>query len=132
MLVTSNFSFFHSVFYPFEELSAIFIKNEIVNIHCFYQICYKDLRSWVYFIKSFMLLHNSLTHFYTMTPFDMSGKDAFSKNCGKRRKCWLPAFSPFPTMFCTRSKTEIIIYVALFCHLQMLSRSNFYRREWVK
>ena len=21
------------------------------------------------------------------------------KQCGKRRKCWLPAFSPFPTMF---------------------------------
>ena len=23
------------------------------------------------------------------------------KHCGKRRKCWLPAFSPFPTMFST-------------------------------
>ena len=21
------------------------------------------------------------------------------KHCAKRRKCWLPAFSPFPTMF---------------------------------
>ena len=21
------------------------------------------------------------------------------ENCGKRRKCWLPAFSPFPTVF---------------------------------
>ena len=21
------------------------------------------------------------------------------KHCGKRRKCWLPAFSPFTTMF---------------------------------
>ena len=21
------------------------------------------------------------------------------KHCGKSRKCWLPAFSPFPTMF---------------------------------
>ena len=29
-------------------------------------------------------------------------KDFFWKGrnqCGKRRKCWLPAFSPFPTMF---------------------------------
>ena len=25
----------------------------------------------------------------------------FSKHCGKRRKCWLRAFSPFPTMFST-------------------------------
>ena len=23
----------------------------------------------------------------------------FGKHCGKRRKCWLPAFSPFPTVF---------------------------------
>ena len=30
LLVTSNFSFSHSVFYPFGELSAIFIKSEIV------------------------------------------------------------------------------------------------------
>ena len=24
------------------------------------------------------------------------------KHCGKRRKCWLPAFSPFPTIFFKR------------------------------
>ena len=30
LLVTSNFSFSHSVFYPFGELSAMFIKFEIV------------------------------------------------------------------------------------------------------
>ena len=30
LLVTSNFSFSHSVFYPFGELSAIFIKIKIV------------------------------------------------------------------------------------------------------
>ena len=30
LLVTSNFSFSHSVFYPFEELSCIFIKFGIV------------------------------------------------------------------------------------------------------
>ena len=30
LLVTSNFSFSHSVFYPFEELPFIFIKFEIV------------------------------------------------------------------------------------------------------
>ena len=26
-------------------------------------------------------------------------RDCLRKHCGKRRKCWLPAFSPFPTMF---------------------------------
>ena len=30
LLVTNNFSFSNSVFYPFEELSAIFVKFEIV------------------------------------------------------------------------------------------------------
>ena len=30
LLVTSNFSFSHSVFYMFGELSAIFVKFEIV------------------------------------------------------------------------------------------------------
>ena len=30
LLTTSNFSFSYSVFYPFEELSAMFIKFEIV------------------------------------------------------------------------------------------------------
>ena len=25
--------------------------------------------------------------------------DKGRKHCGKRRKCWLPAFSPFSTMF---------------------------------
>ena len=32
LLITSNFSFSHSVFYPFEELSAIFIKFK--NVVC--------------------------------------------------------------------------------------------------
>ena len=30
LLITSNFSFSHSVFYPFWELFAIFIKFEII------------------------------------------------------------------------------------------------------
>ena len=30
LLVTSNFSFFHNIFYPFGEFSTIFIKCEIV------------------------------------------------------------------------------------------------------
>ena len=31
-----------------------------------------------------------------MTQFVL---DRVKKHCGKRRKCWLPAFSPVPTMF---------------------------------
>ena len=29
-----------------------------------------------------------LAYSHTITPFDVSGKEAFSKHCGKRRKCW--------------------------------------------
>ena len=35
LLVMSNFSFSHSVFYPFEELSTIFIKLKIVVCRLF-------------------------------------------------------------------------------------------------
>ena len=31
------------------------------------------------------------------------------EHCGKRRKCWLPAFSPFPTMFSTLPRTNFNI-----------------------
>ena len=35
LLVMSNFSFSHNVFYPFRELSSIFIKFEIVVCNLF-------------------------------------------------------------------------------------------------
>ena len=35
LLVTSNFSFTHSVFYPFRELLAIFIKFKIIVCRLF-------------------------------------------------------------------------------------------------
>ena len=62
-----------------------------------------------------------------MTTFDVSGKQAFSKHCGKRRKCWKPAFSPFPTMFSALSKTKIIIYVTF-----ILSSANAFNLDKVK
>ena len=31
------------------------------------------------------------------------------KHCGKRRKCWLPAFSPFPAMFSKDFLFKVII-----------------------
>ena len=37
--------------------------------------------------------------------------EGFRKHCGKRRKCWKPAFSPFPTIFSTLSERKIIISV---------------------
>ena len=42
-----------------------------------------------------------LTRYHTILTFNDHEKESFWKHCGKRRKCWKPAFSPFPTMFST-------------------------------
>ena len=62
-----------------------------------------------------------------MTPFDVFVKEAFQNIVGKRRKCWLPAFSPFPTMFSYLLKTEIKIYVTF-----ILSSRNAFNWDKVK
>ena len=50
-----------------------------------------------------------LTLYHTIPTFDNPKEGGFGKHCGKRRKCWFPAFSPFPTVFSTLSKGEIRI-----------------------
>ena len=57
------------------------------------------------------LCGKALTLYHTISTLNDPEKEAFWKHCGKRRKCWLPAFSPLPTMFSTLSKTEMIILV---------------------
>ena len=68
-----------------------------------------------------------LTHSHIMTLFDAYGKEAFRKHCGKRRNCSLRAISPFPTMFSTLSKTEIIIFVTF-----NFSSANAFTLVWSK
>ena len=51
------------------------------------------------------------THYLTVHTFVDPKKEAVRKHCGKKRKCWCPAFSPFPTMFFSLPKTEIIIMI---------------------
>ena len=51
----------------------------------------------------------SLTLYHTIPTINDPLKEAFWKQCGKRRKCWWPAFSPFPTMFSTLLKTKFNI-----------------------
>ena len=54
------------------------------------------------------------------------GKKPFQNIVGKG-EIWQPAFSPFPTMFSTLSKTEIIIYVTF-----ILSSANAFNLVKVK
>ena len=48
-------------------------------------------------------------------------KKAFENILGKGEKCWLPAFSPFPTMFSTCPKTNYNFLVTFFFFLAHLS-----------
>ena len=43
---------------------------------------------WGWLTSDFFYMHVHLTHFHTMTPFDAPGKEAFWKQCGKKRNCW--------------------------------------------
>ena len=71
LLVTNNFSFSHSIFYPFRELSTIFINFKIVICKLF----------------QFGEVQNLLVG---------KGLRKDRKHYWKRRKCWLPAFLFFP------------------------------------
>ena len=66
LLVMSNFFFSHSVFYPFGELSTIFIKFEAV-------ICKLSRFGSIYNLS----FGKGLTHSHTMTPFDAPWKQGF-------------------------------------------------------
>ena len=56
-----------------------------------------------------MFIKGSLTLYHTIPTFNNPKEEAFGKHCGKRRKCWKPAFSPFPTVFSTLEQSKIII-----------------------
>ena len=67
----------------------------------------------------------SLTLNHTIPTLNELSKEAFWKHCCKTRKCWLLAFSLFPTMISTLSKTANIIlstavYQHYICCLKML------------
>ena len=74
----------------------------------------------------FDLLH-MFAFYHTIPTFNNPEKETFCKHCGKRRKCWLPAFSPFPTMFYTLSQTFFAISAAfelLSANALNLDKSN--------
>ena len=61
-----------------------------------------------------------------MTPFDGSGKEDL-KTLREREKLLVQAISPFPTMFSTLSKTEIISFITF----NLLS-ANAFNLDWSK
>ena len=63
-----------------------------------------------------------LCSLHTISRFNgLEGKD-FWKQCGNRR-CWLPAFSPHPTMFSNLSKANSVIWVISVSNLSIVNPS---------
>ena len=57
------------------------------------------------------IMKNGLLNLYHTIPiFNDPKEKGFGKPCGKRRKCWQPAFSLFPTGFSILAKREIVIF----------------------
>ena len=62
-----------------------------------------------------------LTHYHTMTLFDASGKEAFSKHCGKGENAGNQHFLLFPQCFLLYHRQKLSFMLHLFCRLQMPS-----------
>ena len=45
--------------------------------------------------------NGALSLYLTMATVKDTEKEAFGEHCWKRRRCWIPAFSPFQTMLST-------------------------------
>ena len=98
---TSNFSFSHYVFKRLlsqrcQKVSlcgnglrqnANAIQVVVVQVHSKSRIL----------IPLPLIIH--LTLYHTIPTFNDPETEGFSKHFGERRKCWYPAFSPFPTTF---------------------------------
>ena len=63
----------------------------------------------------------ALSMYYTIVTFNDPEKGVW-KHPGKRRKCWYPTFSPFPTMFSNFlvKKRKINVWLTFICLLQTL------------
>ena len=80
------------------------------------------------FTRCVLLLHGQSKPFTTQSRLlSTLRKVAFRKHSGKRRKCWLPAFSPFPTMFSTVPRAYFS-----FCVTFILSSVNALNLDWSK
>ena len=80
-----------------------------------------------FFSFSQNVFYPSLTLYHTIPIFNDPEEVAFRKHCGKRRKCWKPAFSPFPRMFSTPPKTNYSFSVNF-----ILSSAIAFKLDWSK
>ena len=109
------FSSFPTTFYILSDTNpTMFETNNVRSYFCF-KLCLKCCSlDKGYFQRSQQKYRiKKFTHDHTMMTFDALKERAFWKHCGKRRKCWLPAFSSFPTMFSIQWNTTLMFGVTL-------------------
>ena len=76
------------------------LKAESNNFEKKRTILYQTTKFWT----SPTLKHLQMTKYMYVETCLWEGR----KHCGKRRKCWLPAFSPFPKMFSKGSFFRVV------------------------
>ena len=122
MLVTSIFSFSHNVFYLYiyrNNLATFLLSsaNPFSLVQSIISSSPKESRRNLFTpIKLFTLVHIfqpfTKRQIFTVVQIENNCRRQIKfgrkieicfvtdrKHCVKRRKCWLPVFSPFPTMF---------------------------------
>ena len=107
LLVTSNFFFSLSVF-----------KRIVLQTHKNQDLFGKGLKLFdiEIFVLGITLFFNSFQPLPQIKNFKNHVYKVFWKHCWKRRKCWQPAFPPFPMMFFHPSQNKF----QLFRHIYFL------------
>ena len=152
LLITSNFSFSPTVFYPFWEIYIIFIKLKIVicklfqfgrvyNLEIFVRMCnisiccniflpvsLMDLRVCTQFnITWIMGAFGMLTLSQTSPGFYVPTEQVFWKHCGKRKIAHNEQFLLFPTVFstCVENSAIFIKFESVVCKLFHFGRVKY-------
>ena len=83
---------------PFETVLG---KGENAGDHCFFLFPQCSLPTLLNHFPNNKMLDTSILKKFADDKINVTQNLKFwsRKHCGKRRKCWLSAFSPFPTMF---------------------------------
>ena len=75
--------------------------------------------------------NGSLSLYLTIATVKDNEKENFGKHCWKRRKCWTPAFFPFPTMLSILAQTtQYTLHIVFVQQLHSTLRNlEFYSME---
>ena len=64
------------------------------------------------------LTQTEVVTFSIFAVYDIEKEDFRKYFFSKRRKCWLPTFSPFPTIFSAMIQTEVVTFSTFYFRLK--------------